>query len=112
VEPESGEERELRAARNQSIFRAVNDKLVELNRAFVSAADTFVIACECADVTCVRTLEIRPDAYQEVRSSPRRFAVLRGHVYADVEDIVSEADGYVVVEKTALTADVAEDLAP
>jgi 5-bromo-4-chloroindolyl phosphate hydrolysis protein len=112
MESVSGDEREIRAARNQALFRAVNEKLVGLNEAFVSATDTFVIACECADVTCVATLNIPPDAYREVRANPRRFAVLEGHVYADVEKVVGEADEYVVVEKIASAAKLAEDLAP
>ena len=111
MDQDSSHEREVRAARNQSLFRAVNDKLTDLNKAFVSAMDTFVIACECADTTCVQTLTITPEAYAQVRTNPRRFAVLRGHVYPDVEDVVGEADTYVVVEKIATAALVAEELA-
>jgi hypothetical protein len=38
--------------------------------------------------------------------------VLPGHVYPDVEDVVRGSNGYVVVEKTARAADVAEMLYP
>ena len=104
----SGDEREIRGARNQALFRAVNEKLTELNAAFVSASDTFVIACECADPTCVQTVEVAPDAYAQVRANPRRFVVMRGHVYPDIEDVVGEAYTYVVVEKIARAAEVVE----
>jgi 5-bromo-4-chloroindolyl phosphate hydrolysis protein len=105
-------ERELRAARNQSMFRAVNEKLLDLNRAFEEATHLFVISCECADANCLETLELARAAYEDVRSQPNRFVVLRGHVYADVEKVVAEADGYAIVEKFSTAADVAAILDP
>src|SRR3954471_6889697 len=110
----SQHERELRAARNQSLFRAVNDRLRDLNDAVAALSDTFVIACECADTTCIATLEISGEEYAAVRKQPRQFAVLPGHVYPDVETVVSESDRYVVVEKVAAAGELAEklDLAP
>jgi hypothetical protein len=108
MDMDSGEQREVRAARNQALFRAVNGKLTE--SALGMEAD-FVIACECADVMCVEALDITSDAYRAVRANPRRFAVLRGHVYRDVEVVVEETDGYVVVDKLAEAGKVAEQLA-
>ena len=104
------EEREIRAARNQALFRAVNEKMTELNEAFVGVTGAYAIACECADTGCVQTVEIAPDAYEQVRANPRRFVVLHGHLYPEVETVVGEADGYVVVEKIEAAARVAEEL--
>jgi hypothetical protein len=61
----------------------------------------------------METLEIGPGDYQAVRKNPRRFVVLRGHVYLDVERVVDARDGseYVVVEKERLAATVAESAA-
>lgn len=112
MEENSQHERELRAARNQSLFRAVNEKLMELNDAVAALSETSVIACECADASCVETLEISGEEYAAVREEPRRFAVLPGHVYPDVENVVSESDRYVVVEKIAAAGDTAEKLVP
>ena len=106
----SQHERELRAARNQSLFRAVNDKLRDLNDAFAAISDTFVIACECADTSCIETLEISGEEYAAVRAEPRQFAVLPGHVYPDVENVVRESDRYVVVEKIAAAGELAEEV--
>lgn len=104
-------EREVRAARNQALFRAVNDKLKALNEGFLSVTKTFTVACECADVSCVEMLDIDPDDYLTVRAEPREFVVLPGHVYPDVETVVRETDGFVVVQKLAAAAAVAEILA-
>ena len=85
VEHDTNEQREIRAARNQALFRAVNEKLRDLNEALGSMTDEFVVACECADANCVQTLSIVGDEYMSVRANPRTFVVLPGHVYPDVE---------------------------
>ena len=108
MESGSQTEREARAARNQALFRAVNEKLEAMNEAFVQFNESFTIACECADVNCVEMLEIDRDAYQVVRAEPRQFAVLPGHIYPEVEVVVREGEGYVVVEKTGAAGEVAE----
>ena len=70
------EDREIRAARNQALFRAVNEKLGKLNEVFATLAGTLSIACECADSNCITLLEVSPAAYREARRSPRTFVVL------------------------------------
>lgn len=104
----SNDEREIRAARNQALFRAVNDKMMEVNEGFGEPTGMFSVACECADTTCVRLLEIEAGAYRQVRRNPRTFVVLRNHVFPDVERVLSTHDGYVVVEATGRGAHVAE----
>jgi 5-bromo-4-chloroindolyl phosphate hydrolysis protein len=105
------QEREVRAARNQALFRSINEKIESINEAFEQLTHTFAIACECADAGCVEMLDIDPSEYEAVRAEPRHFVVLPGHVYDEVEVVVRERDGYVVVEKTGTAADVAESLA-
>jgi len=94
----------VRAGRNQALFRAVNEQLEALHDG--SARQT--VACECADVACTRSIEIDHGHYTAVRRNPRRFVVLAGHVYPDVEGVVEERDGYVVVEKHRAAARFAE----
>ena len=111
MEVSSSEAHEIRAARSQSLFRAVNEKLSALNETFESVTETFVIACECADPSCVAMLTVKPEEYYAVRCEPRRFAVLAAHVFPDVERVVGESDSYVVVEKINEAAKVAESTA-
>lgn len=101
MEPETQRDRELRAARNQSLFRAVNEKLRELNDAFAEVSKTYAIACECADVSCVETVHIAMEEYIDVREDERRFLVLKDHVYPEVERVVAQNDGYAIVQKNA-----------
>ena len=112
MEPSTQHEREVRAARNQALFRAINEKLRRLNETFASVTETFTVACECADTTCIEMIEISPHDYLAVRAEPRHFAVLPAHVYPEVEVVVRESERYLVVEKTAAAAEVAELLAP
>jgi len=112
MDADSQHEREARAARNQALFRNVNEKLKELNEAFESVTRTFTIACECADTGCTDMLDIGPDEYELIRSEPRHFAVLAGHVYPDVETIIRDGATYVVVEKERHAAEAAESLDP
>src|SRR3954451_6318609 len=103
-------ERQVRAARNQAMFRAINEKMTQLNKAWQALDNTYLIACECADTLCTETLSITADEYEAIRKEPNRFAVLPGHVYPDVEEIVEERDAYVGVDKVAVAAEVAEAL--
>ena len=109
---ESDDAREVRAARNQSMFRAANEKLNEIVSAFGELTRTHVIACECTDAGCVETIEIETVPYGEIRSNPRHFAVLPGHVYPEVEIVVGELDGYVVVEKLDRAGEIVEATDP
>ena len=107
MEADSGDEREIRAARNQSMFRAINERLTR-DDLVTEITGGHMIACECADPRCVQTLAISTAQYQEVRREPRRFAVLPGHVYPDIEHAISESGAYVVVEKIGHAGDVAK----
>ena len=102
----------MRLARNQSLFRTLNEKLQIVNESLSSMTETFVIACECADTSCVEMLEITPTQYEDVRAHPRRFAVLAQHVVPDIEVVVAERSTHVVVEKVGAAGELAEQIAP
>jgi hypothetical protein len=104
-------EREVRAARNQAMFRAVNEKMRELNEALANLTDEYSIACECADSECFQMLTVRRADYCAVRSSPRQFVIMREHVVPEIERVVWEMNGYVVVEKLETAGEVATALA-
>jgi hypothetical protein len=104
----SDNDREGRAARNQAIFRAINDKMLVLNESFGELVGLFSVACECADVSCMRLLDVPPEAYKAVRENPRTFVVLVDHVSLDVERLVSTHKGYAVVEAIGHGAQIAE----
>jgi hypothetical protein len=109
---DSSNDRKKRAAINQSVFREVNERLEGLAKTFQYVARTAAFACECASLECVEQMEMSLDEYEGIRSDPNRFAVLPGHVYADVEHVVSENERFVVVEKIGAGDRIARETYP
>jgi hypothetical protein len=109
---EMGGDRIERAARNQSLFREVNERLQDLAETFQSVSETNVFACECAAMSCIEPIQLSVDEYEAIRKHPNQFAVLPGHVYPDVEDVLSENERYVVVAKIGEGGEIAQRLYP
>ena len=95
------EQEAARAARTESAFREVNERIEEISTGFATAADPVAVVCECARVECVRPLELSSAEYDVVREHPSRFIVAPYHVDERVERVVRMGEGYVVVEKFA-----------
>jgi hypothetical protein len=106
-------EREQRAARNESLFRDVNERLRKLNEAFTTPSERIDLICECADTTCTERVSMAPDEYEAVRADPRRFLVVPGHdVGGALEVVVERHGGYHVVEKLGASGQTAEQADP
>jgi hypothetical protein len=104
------EARQERAARNQSLFRGVNESLEEAMRDLPIAQD---FLCECADSDCNAMVSLSVSEYERVRGVPTHFAIAPGHELAEVERVVERADErYTVVEKIGKAAEVARLLDP
>jgi hypothetical protein len=93
------DERQQRVVKNETLFRAVNEQLEDLNQAFASFSDVVTIVCECGDGSCVDQIDVPLDRYESVRSDATLFFVRSGHEDEEVEDVVSETDAYFVVRK-------------
>ena len=108
-------DRNERAARNQSLFREVNERVVALEQGGlqeVSGDGSAVHAiCECANAGCHEPIVMDIDGYTAIRSSPIHFLVKPGHEWPDVENVVARHDGFIVVEKVGETGEMATELA-
>ncbi len=98
---------EERAARNEVVFRRVNEEIVGLGEQ-PRPDETGSFLCECADTACVERVEVPVRTYEAVRAHPRRFLVRPGHVHEELERVVEEAAGFYVVEKVGDAGAVAE----
>ena len=98
-------------ARTQSLFREVNERVVEMSGFDVSSAEMRLL-CECADEGCVEPIGVAAGEYESVRRDGNRFFVIRGHVYPEIERVVADVDGYQVVEKFGEAGRTAERLDP
>lgn len=97
-------------AKNEDLFREVNDRIQSLSEGFsgdASEAVTFV--CECSDAGCRAPVDLTLAEYARVRAHARWFVVAPGHVAPDHEHVARETARYVVVEKDGAAGEVAED---
>ncbi|HZS30157.1 MAG TPA: hypothetical protein VFA37_02750 [Gaiellaceae bacterium] len=97
---------EQRAARNEALFREVNENIAELEERYGTSSEP-VFVCECADDGCAERLDVDAATYKRVRENSRRFLVLPGHVDSTLEKVVEEHPSFLIVEKTGAAGDVA-----
>ena len=101
---------EERAARNEALFRELNERV----EGFAGAVDLGRIrfVCECGELVCLERVELTRAAYEDVRSDPTRFVVAPGHENPEIERVVARGEGYLVVEKVEHAAQVATEHDP
>ena len=84
-------------ARNQALFREVNERIREL--AEVSEACPTEFLCECGRTDCIVTIALDREEYEAIRSSRDSFLIAPGHQTAG-EGIIEENERFARVEKT------------
>ena len=104
-------EREIRAARNESLFRSLNERL-DLVRQSDSEEERSDYFCECALPGCANMVTLSPREYEHVRMAGDRFLVMPEHVARDIEKVLEEHSTYWIVEKLGAGSLVAEALDP
>jgi hypothetical protein len=107
VTPELESQRQ-RAAKNQSLFREVNERIEDL--AASASFSTFI--CECMDETCDASVSLTIEEYEHIRSGSNRFLVLPGHQVSSDETVIEGNDRFLVVAKLGAGEPVAEALDP
>jgi hypothetical protein len=100
--------RRERAARNENLFREVNERIEDL----ASTASFTQFICECYDETCDDRVSMTVQEYEHVRAEGNRFFVVPGHNGTDVDEVVEATDRYLIVRKIGTGAEVAERLDP
>ena len=91
--------REQRVARNEALFREVNERIKDVSEEVQPPAETDFV-CECGDAECTQPMPLTLREYEEVRRDATHFAVLPGHVVPGVEVVVASNDRFAVVAKT------------
>lgn len=99
-----------RVAKNESLFREVNERIAQLEASFgAREPDQLLLGfvCECATAGCIARVEMSVEEYRLARKRPNRFLVSPGHVDSDYERIVLQTDRFVLVEKFGLAGEMA-----
>lgn len=104
--------RELRLAQNETIFREINERVLEV--AEQHGADTHVYSffCECSNSDCTLQVALTTEDYERVRRDGAQFVVAKGHELPEIESIVEAHEAWSVVVKTGDAAGYARRLDP
>jgi hypothetical protein len=103
-----GNVRAAKAARNQSLWREINERI----RLVAEDSGDVEFLCECASLECTQTINLSVAEYEHVRGSPKRFPIALGHDLPAFEDVVAADGRYAVVEKTGKAGTAAARMDP
>ena len=93
-----------RQARNEALFREVNERIEQLGQgAQAWSPDGRVeFFCECGEEGgCGQRVQVPLEVYERVRAQDDRFVVKPGHERPELERAVAWTDEYVIVDKIA-----------
>jgi hypothetical protein len=95
-------------ARNEALFRNVNERLEAISQSLAATDPTMEFLCECDDIECHATVSATRAEYESVRAEPTHFIVLPDHFDPRVEEVVLSNERFLVVEKEGVAARRAE----
>jgi hypothetical protein len=94
-----GSRRNRRIAKNQALFRTINEAVTRWpERQATPPWQKLIFYCECGDAKCYDRVYLTGPEYEAIRTDSARFVVVPGHVFPKAERVVEEHDGYSVVE--------------
>jgi len=104
------DERHERIAKNETVFRAANREIEQADQEGGAGPDQLIeFLCECGRQGCGGVITLTVADYDGVHSQADRFVVLRGHESPEIEKVVEERAGYLVVDKFGEAEDVVEE---
>jgi hypothetical protein len=102
--------RHERIAKNEVVMRAANREIQHAEEEVGNGSQgRFEVLCECGRDDCDGMLSLTLAEYEEIHRQPDRFVVLPGHNTPDIENVLEERDGYLVVEKFGEAEEIAEE---
>jgi hypothetical protein len=105
--------REDRLARNEAVFREVNERIEGMHEASSAGAEERIdFLCECGNEECTETVAMTLAEYEEVRSDATHFVVLPGHEQPEIEHVTDANSRFRVVRKHPEEAEIAQRTDP
>jgi hypothetical protein len=96
-----------RLARNEALFRETNEA-IERGQWPAGPHKRVRFRCECSRLECDQAVELTVGEYERVRAFPRRFVLAVGHEMREIETVVAQGEGHVVVEKQDTAGETAD----
>jgi hypothetical protein len=117
--------RDERRARNEALFREVNERIEELSSEWPDESEqvgSLGIERRARWVArnrlrvrqgdCTELIEVTREQYEAVRSDPRRFLVISGHEHTESARVLERNSGFAVIEKLEHAAEIAVEHDP
>lgn len=104
--------RQERLARNEALFRDVNERVRAIAAVHGDDDHVYEFYCECSNADCTFQLKATLADYEGVRAHPARFVIAPQHSLPEIEEVIEKAEGWWVVEKIGEPAKLVEDLDP
>jgi len=98
-------------ALTEAAFRIANERTSLWEERHSTRAEELYL-CECASRPCRERVPLTREQYESVRSDPRRFVVVPGHVLPDLETVVQSFPDYQVIEKPSALMDLLVETDP
>jgi hypothetical protein len=104
--------REESLAKNEELFRKVNERIETLSQAAAQDDSWTEYLCECDRPGCYDRVKATRREYESVRADGTYFIVLPGHEDPRVERVESSNDRFLIVEKQGAAARDAKEHDP
>ena len=106
----NGEEERL--AKNEVLFRSVNEAIEQQALRFGGVDDEYEFVCECSSTECAEKVTLTLRQYERIRADGARFVLVPGHTNPEVELVVHRTPSHQVVEKDGAAGIIAEQADP
>jgi hypothetical protein len=104
--------RQERLARNEALFREVNERVRAIATVHGRDAHVYEFFCECSNTDCTFQLRTTLAEYEAVRAHGDRFLVAPEHALPEIEVVIERTDAWWVVQKQGEPGELAEELDP
>lgn len=104
--------RQERLARNEALFRDVNERVREIAAVHGDDDHVYEFYCECSNADCTFQLKATLAEYEGVRAHPARFVIAPEHALPEIERVVERTEGWWIVEKQGEPGELVEELDP
>ena len=103
---------ERRLTENEAIFKKLNGEVKDF--VLEDASDTefarkkLNFYCECSDLRCRQRIILTAKEYEDIHKNKKQFIIKHNHHIPEIEKIVSENNGYILVEKFKMPPEAGE----
>jgi hypothetical protein len=104
--------REDSLAKNEELFREVNERIETVSQAVEQDDSLMEYLCECDRPGCYDKVKATRGEYESVRAESTHFIVLPGHEDPRIERVALANERFVIVEKQGEAGRDAEETDP